>query len=97
MKDQEYKENILLNPKVKVVYSDIAKLMKTYRSGKIARPLQVIPNLEQWQEVLDLTQPENWTPQAWFAITRCFASNLDPLRARIFFEKYLTKTVIEDI
>lgn len=36
-KQQSYKENILNNPKVKIVYTDIANLLKTYRSGKLAR------------------------------------------------------------
>ncbi len=44
-KQIDEKENMLSNPKVKVVYADIAKLMKTYRSGKLARPFKVIPNL----------------------------------------------------
>ncbi|KRX05256.1 hypothetical protein PPERSA_00557 [Pseudocohnilembus persalinus] len=96
-KQQQYKENILSNPKIKVVYSDIAELLKTYRSGKLARAFKIIPNIEQWQEVLELTKPEQWTPQAMNAATKCFASNLDPYRARIFFEKYLVPAIRKDI
>jgi len=36
----------MANPKIKVVYGDIANLLKTYRSGKLARAFKIIPNLE---------------------------------------------------
>lgn len=36
--------------------------MKTYRSGKLARAFKVIPMIEQWEDVLKLTKPEEWSP-----------------------------------
>lgn len=45
-KEEGYREDITQNPKVKTVYADVAKLMSTYRSGKLAKPFRAIPNLD---------------------------------------------------
>jgi len=36
--------------------------MSHYRSGKLARAFLIIPSLEQWEDVLELTKPSEWTP-----------------------------------
>ena len=96
-KEAEYHQNVLANPKIKVVYGDIAKLLSTYRSGQLVRAFRVIPNLQQWEEVLRLTRPEEWTLQAWLQATRCLTSGLDVFRSKIFFEKFLLVAVLKDI
>ncbi|KAL4503258.1 hypothetical protein ABPG72_000864 [Tetrahymena utriculariae] len=94
---KEYAENMLKNPKVKIVYQDIAKLMSHYRSGKLARAFVIIPGLEQWEEVLELTKPSEWTPQALFTAVKLFSSSLDGHRAKVFFNKIIYPAVKADI
>lgn len=84
---------MLRNPKVRVVYQDIAKLMSHYRSGKLARAFLIIPSLEQWEDVLELTKPSEWTPQGLFAAVRLFSSNLDGHRAKTFFNRVILPAV----
>lgn len=40
-------------------------------------------------QVLCLTNPDGWSPHAWYAGTRIFASNLKPHMAQRFFNIYL--------
>ena len=63
--------------------------MKEYTSGKLAKPFKAIPLLDQWEKVLDMTKPAEWSPHAMFAATRLFASSLDIYRAKIFYEKVI--------
>ena len=50
-----------------------------------------------WEEVLYLTRPDGWTPQAMYAATRIFASNLNPKMAQRFYNLVLLDAVRADI
>jgi essential nuclear protein 1 len=86
-----------LPPKVVHVYTEIGKLLSRYTSGKLPKAFKVLPSLSNWQDVLWLTRPDLWTPQACFAATRIFASNLDPKMAQRFYELVLLDSVRNDI
>lgn len=73
------------------ILESIAKIMKEYTSGKIAKPFKAIPLLDHWEAVLQMTKPEEWSPHAMFAATRLFASSLDVYRAKTFYEKVIRK------
>lgn len=84
-------------PKVVEVYTDIGKILSRYTSGKLPKAFKVIPSLSNWEEVLYLTRPDLWTPQAMFAATRIFASNLNPKMAQRFYNLVLLDAVRADI
>ncbi|CAB9501846.1 K14797 essential nuclear protein 1 [Seminavis robusta] len=86
-----------LPPKVVEVYTDIGKILTHYTSGKLPKAFKVIPSLSNWEEVLYLTRPDKWTPQAMFAATRIFASNLNPKMAQRFYNLILLDGVRADI
>ena len=79
------------------VYTDIGKILSRYTSGKLPKAFKVIPSLSNWEEVLYLTRPDLWSPQAMFAATRIFASNLNPKMAQRFFNLVLLDSVRADI
>ena len=79
------------------VYTDIGKLLTHYTSGKLPKAFKVIPSLHNWEEVLYLTRPDQWTPQAMYAATRIFASNLNPKMAQRFYNLVLLDAVRADI
>lgn len=56
-----------------------------------------MPSLHNWEEVLYLTRPDAWTPQAMYAATRIFASNLNPKMAQRFYNLVLLDAVRADI
>lgn len=84
-------------PKVAEVYTDIGKILSRYTAGKLPKAFKVIPSLSNWEEVLYLTRPDQWTPQAMFAATRIFASNLNPKMAQRFYNLVLLDAVRADI
>eukprot|EP00567_Pseudictyota_dubia_P015201 CAMPEP_0197437420 /NCGR_PEP_ID=MMETSP1175-20131217/4673_1 /TAXON_ID=1003142 /ORGANISM="Triceratium dubium, Strain CCMP147" /LENGTH=463 /DNA_ID=CAMNT_0042966941 /DNA_START=73 /DNA_END=1464 /DNA_ORIENTATION=+ len=84
-------------PKVVEVYTDIGKILSRYTAGKLPKAFKVIPSLSNWEEVLYLTRPDLWTPQAMYAATRIFASNLNPKMAQRFYNLVLLDAVRADI
>jgi essential nuclear protein 1 len=86
-----------LPPKVVEVYTDIGKILSRYTSGKLPKAFKVIPSLSNWEDVLYLTRPDHWTPQAMYAATRIFASNLNPKMATKFYNLVLLDGVRNDI
>lgn len=93
----ENESMIQLPPKVIEVYTDIGRILSRYTSGKLPKAFKVIPSLSNWEEVLYLTRPDHWTPQAMYAATRIFASNLNPKMATKFYSLVLLDAVRNDI
>ncbi|KAI9033293.1 Bystin-domain-containing protein [Hyaloraphidium curvatum] len=86
-----------MNPKVVEVYSKVGLLLSRYRSGKLPKPFKIIPSFKNWDEILYLTRPEDWTPHATYQATRIFVSNLKGNMAQRFFELVLLDRVRDDI
>jgi essential nuclear protein 1 len=95
LQDEDY--GVGLPPKVVEVYTDIGKILSRYTAGKLPKAFKVIPSLSNWEEVLYLTRPDLWTPQAMYAATRIFASNLNPKMAQRFYNLVLLDAVRADI
>lgn len=95
--DEEEQMGIALPEKVVQVYTDIGKILSRYTAGKLPKAFKVIPSLSNWEEVLYLTRPDMWTPQAMYAATRIFASNLNPKMAQRFYNLVLLDSVRADI
>ena len=86
-----------MNPKVVAVYTSIGKLLKLYRAGKLPKAFKIIPALTNWEEVVWLTAPHEWSAQAMYGATRIFASNMNPRMSQRFFNVFLLETVRDDI
>lgn len=86
-----------LPPKVIEVYQGVGRLLSTYRSGKLPKAFKIIPQLTNWEEILYVTQPEEWRPAAMREATRLFASNMNPRMAQRFFNLVLLPAVQDDI
>lgn len=95
--EDEQDDEPQLPPKVVEVYTEIGKILSRYRSGKLPKAFKVIPSLSNWEDVLYLTRPDMWTPQAMFQATRIFASNLNPKMAQRFYYLVLLDAVRADI
>ncbi|CAL5399801.1 unnamed protein product [Camellia sinensis] len=79
------------------LYKGVGKLLNKYTSGKIPKAFKHIPSLHLWEEVLYLTEPEKWSPNAMYQATRIFASNLGVKKAERFYKLVLLPRVREDI
>lgn len=75
----------------------VGKLLNRYTAGKLPKAFKHIPSVQHWEEVLYLTEPENWSPNAVYQATRIFASNLGGKKAERFYRLVLLPRVREDI
>ena len=86
-----------MNEKVVQVYESIGQLLTRYRAGKVPKAFKIIPNLRNWEEVLWITAPDMWSPQAMFVATKLFASNLNPKHAQRYYNLILLPRIRDDI
>lgn len=86
-----------LNPKIIQAYTLIGKILKNYTSGKLPKPFNIIPSFQNWEEILYITKPEEWSPQAVLAATRIFISNLNTHLVQRFNYLFLYPRVREEI
>ncbi|KAI3647209.1 hypothetical protein MP228_007430 [Amoeboaphelidium protococcarum] len=86
-----------LTPKVVEVYGKVGLLLARYRSGKLPKAFKIIPSLANWEDILYLTAPENWSPAAVLAATKMFSSNLKPKMAQRFYNLILLDHVRSDM
>jgi len=93
----EQEQGTSLPPKVVEVYSAVGKMLAHYKAGKLPKALKMLPHLKNWEDVLWLTRPDEWSPAATFACTRIFASNLNEKMAQRFFNMVLLEKCRDDI
>jgi len=86
-----------LDPKVIAVYTQIAQILQHFRSGRLPKAVKILPLLSNWEEVLALTRPENWSPTALRLLTRIFASNFNEKMAQRFYNIVLLPRARDDI
>lgn len=86
-----------LSPKVVEAYTLIAKLLKHYTSGALPKAFNIIPALSNWEEILYLTRPHEWSPAAVRAATRIFASNLNHHLAQRYYSLVLYPRIRDNI
>jgi len=86
-----------LSPEVVELYKEVGVMMSKYRSGKIPKAFKVIPSLANWEQMLELTGPENWTAAAMFQATRIFSSSMTPTMCQKFYNFILLPRIRDDI
>lgn len=79
------------------LYKGVGEYLSKYTAGKMPKAFKHIPSTQMWEEVLYLTEPEKWSPNAMYQATRIFASNLGARRAERFYKLVLLPRVREDI
>jgi len=85
-----------LPPKVVEVYTKIGLLLSRYRSGKLPKAFKIIPSLRNWEEILFITRPDKWTPNACYEATKLFASQKST-QTQKFLSLVLLDRVRDDI
>lgn len=75
----------------------MGEILKVYKSGKLPRSFHVIPLMEYWEALLEITKPEEWSPHAFYEAVRVFTSQSESERTIKFFSAYLLPRVNKDI
>nr|SVE76355.1 EOG090X058P [Daphnia longispina] len=86
-----------VDPRIKSLYLGVASVLHRYRSGKLPKAFKLIPSLQNWEQILYITDPEKWSAAAMYAATRIFTSNLTEKMAQRFFNLVLLPRVRDDI
>ncbi|KAJ2851271.1 snoRNA-binding rRNA-processing protein [Coemansia brasiliensis] len=86
-----------LDKKIVQVYTKIGQLLRRYKSGPVPKAFKIIPSIRNWEEVMYLTSPDTWTPQATYQATRMFVSNMKPKQAQKFLNLVILDRVRDDI
>ena len=85
-----------LDPKIIETYKLIGDILKKYSTGKFPKSFNILTMTENWEELLNITEPFNWTPAAMYEATIKFSSS-EVLMTNIFYEKYLLPAIRNDI
>jgi essential nuclear protein 1 len=72
-------------------------MLQYYKSGHIPKAFKIIPSLKNWEQILLLTKPSSWSPQATAIATKLFASNLKEKMAQRFYNLVLLPKFRSDI
>ncbi|CAH1773639.1 unnamed protein product [Owenia fusiformis] len=86
-----------LDERVINMYQQISDILSKYRSGKLPKAFKIIPALNNWEQILYLTKPEEWSAASVYQATRIFASNLNAKMAQRFFNLVLLPRIRDDI
>lgn len=79
------------------VYKDVGNVLSKWRSGKLPKAFKIIPILSDWEEILYLTSPDDWTPHATYQATKLFASQAKASICQRYYNLVLLPKVREDI
>ncbi|KAG5368617.1 hypothetical protein CKK34_2242 [Yarrowia sp. E02] len=90
-------EGVMLPPKVIAVYEKVGELLSRYKSGKLPKAFKIVPTLRNWQDVLYVTDPGNWSPNAVYEGTKMFVSNQQAKEAQKFIQMVLLERFKEEI
>lgn len=86
-----------IDPRIKGMYEGVRDVMKRYRSGKVPKAFKIIPKLRNWEQILFLTEPHNWSAAAMFQGTRIFSSVLAQNMAQRFYNLVLLPRIRDDL
>lgn len=86
-----------IDPRVREMYEGVRDVMKRYRSGKVPKAFKIIPKLRNWEQILFVTEPHNWTAAAIYRGTRIFCSVLAQHMAQRFYNLVLLPRVRDDL
>lgn len=86
-----------VDPRVKEMYEGVRDVMKRYRSGKVPKAFKIIPKLRNWEQILYITEPHNWSAAAMYQGTRIFSSILAQHMAQRFYNLVLLPRIRDDL
>uniref|UniRef100_A0A2A4JSW8 Bystin n=1 Tax=Heliothis virescens TaxID=7102 RepID=A0A2A4JSW8_HELVI len=86
-----------IDPRIKTMYEGVRDVLQKYRSGKLPKAFKMVPHLQNWEQILYLTEPTTWSAAAMYQATRIFASNLKEKMAQRFYNLVLLPRVRDDL
>lgn len=84
-----------VDPEVQKVYKMLGTTLRIYKSGKLPKAINVIASqkVPDWEDLLELSNPPNWSPNALEAVTVLFSQSASDKR----LTKYIRDILYEYI
>lgn len=95
--EEAQNEGVALPEKVIRAYSTVATILQTWTHGKLPKLFKVIPSLKNWQDILYVTNPEQWSPHVVYEATKLFVSNMTAKEAQKFVNLVLYERFRDNI
>ena len=86
----------IINQKIIEAYKLVGEVLRTYTSGKLPKAFNILSSTEDWEDLINITEPYNWSPQAMYEAVVLFSSS-EILMCCTFYEKYLVPAIRNDI
>ncbi|XP_058445755.1 bystin [Malaya genurostris] len=86
-----------VDARVREMYEGVRDVLKRYRSGRVPKAFKIVPKLRNWEQILFITEPHNWSAAAMFQATRLFSSGLTQYMAQRFYNLVLLPRVRDDL
>ena len=86
----------VINQKIIEAYKLVGEVLRTYTSGKLPKAFNILSSTEDWEDLINITEPYNWSPQAMYEAVILFSSS-EILMSYTFYEKYLVPAIRNDI
>ncbi|EDV20462.1 Bystin [Trichoplax sp. H2] len=86
-----------LDQKLVMYFRKVGELLSKFRSGRLPKPFNYLACVPNWEELVCITEPENWTAAAMYEATRILSSNLTARKVQRFYNLVLLPRVRDDI
>lgn len=86
---KRHQDKVYLPPRVIEAYQKVGESLRAWKHGKLPKLFKVLPTIKNWEDLLYVTAPESWTPNAVYEATRLFVSNLSASKAEKFVSQVL--------
>jgi essential nuclear protein 1 len=74
----------------------VGQILARYKSGPLPKPFKILPTIPHWEDILEVTEPSKWSPNACYQATRIFVA-AKPHVVQRFLEMVILDRVREDI
>ena len=96
-KGGELRDAGALDQKVVDAYKKVGVVMRSYKSGKLPKAFKIIPQTQNWEELLMLTNPARWSPHSHYQAAKIFSSQFNNKLAQRYFNLILLPAVQDNI
>lgn len=86
---ERQEDRVFLPPRVIEAYEKVGESLSAWRHGKLPKLFKVLPTIKNWEDLLYVTNPDLWTPNAVYEATKLFVSNLTADKAQRFINLVL--------
>ena len=89
-------DHTIIDQKIRDIYGKVGLILSRYKSGKLPKALKVVPSMKNWVDLLQLTTPEDWTPNASFQIVRSFIPLLPESQCETFVKIFIYPRILKE-